>query len=71
MTPREIAEARQTLGLTLEALASLLGYKGVFARQTMHNIEIGARNLPRAQEMLLRAYLAGYRPKDWPKESVL
>lgn len=64
MTPAEIREARLALGLTLSQLASLLGYEA--ERQTGYKIESGIRPLRAPQERLLRAYLSGYRPDDWP-----
>lgn len=59
-------EARQKLGLTLEQMGMMLGYDGPHVRSQMHKIEIGERPLMPCQARLLVAYLAGYRPKDWP-----
>ena len=66
MTPNEIRAARATLGLSLDKLAAMLGYAGTFRKDQMHKLEIGTRDLMPCQERLLRAYLAGYRPDDWP-----
>ena len=33
MTPKQMARARERLGLTLEAMTSVLGYQGVQKRQ--------------------------------------
>ena len=66
MTPTDIKAARTALGLTLVQCADLLGYEGEQRRSMMHRLETGARDLRPAQERLLRAYLAGYRPPDWP-----
>jgi transcriptional regulator with XRE-family HTH domain len=66
MTPTELREARQQLGLTLEQMATLLGYSGDQRRQMMHKLETGLRELRPAQERLVQAYLSGHRPKDWP-----
>jgi transcriptional regulator with XRE-family HTH domain len=66
MTGDAVKAARRELGLTLEQLAHLLGYVGEQARSQMHHLETGRRPLRPAQERLLRSYLAGYRPDDWP-----
>jgi DNA-binding transcriptional regulator YiaG len=63
MTPAEIRAARLSLGLTPEQAAPLLGYG---ARSRISEIETGARNPSAAAARLLRAYLDGYRPSDWP-----
>lgn len=66
MTPSELKQARRKLGLTLEQMAVMLGYDGEQKRQMMHRIEIGERALREPQRRLVEAYLAGYRPEDWP-----
>jgi len=66
MTPTQLQQARRKLGLTLSELAHLLGYEGVQARSQAHHLETGRREIRPAQERLIRAYLDGYRPKDWP-----
>lgn len=66
MTPDEIAQSRRKLGLTLVQMAAMLGYDGNQARGQMHHLETGRRELRPAQRRLLEAYLAGYRPRDWP-----
>lgn len=63
MTPAEIREARKTLGLNQSQLAALLGY-GAAAR--ISEVERGERTPSDAVTRLLRAYLDGYRPEDWP-----
>lgn len=63
MTPAAIREARQTLGLTQQQAAPLLGY-GAAIR--VSELERGARVPSEAVLRLLRAYLDGYRPADWP-----
>lgn len=67
MTPQQLRAARIKLGLTLTEFAILLGYEGAQARGQMHNLETGKRDLRPAQRRLVEAYLAGYRPKDWPR----
>ena len=66
MTPHQLARARQSLGLTLEQMADMLGYEGAQARSQVHHLETGRREIRPAQRRLVEAYLAGYRPADWP-----
>jgi len=66
MTPDQLARARQRLGLTLAQLADLLGYEGTGGRSQVHHLETGRRTIRGAQRRLIEAYLAGYRPDDWP-----
>lgn len=66
MTPNEIREARRRLGLSLDRMAEMLGYDGQFRKDQMHKLETGAREIRPPQARLLRAYLEGYRPPDWP-----
>ncbi|MES2814482.1 MAG: helix-turn-helix transcriptional regulator [Pseudomonadota bacterium] len=61
MTPAEFREAREGLGLTGAELAAVMGYGD---RSRIYTIE--ARSVPPQAERLMRAYLAGYRPEDWP-----
>lgn len=64
MTPEEIKQARQSLGLTQSQLAPLLGYS---AAPRVAEIEAGKRNASDCVVRLLSAYLEGYRPDDWPE----
>lgn len=68
MTPDELKQARRKLGLTLEQMATMLGYQGVQRRQMMYDLETGrgGRELREPQRRLVEAYLRGYRPEDWP-----
>ena len=66
MTPEELHRARRKLGLTLEAMATMLGYQGEQRRQMMHDLETGRRAVREPQRRLIEAYLDGYRPADWP-----
>ena len=68
MTPKQLARARKRLGLSLEAMASMLGYQGVQRRQMQYDLETGRRDIREPQRRLIEAYLAGYRPKDWPED---
>lgn len=63
MTPKQLCAARKSLGLTPAQIAPLLGYSST---SRVYEIENGRRNPSAAAIMLLRAYLDGYRPEDWP-----
>ena len=63
MTPEQFKQARQSLGLTQAQAAPMLGYGSA---NRISEIENGQRNAGAAVVQLLRAYLAGYRPDDWP-----
>jgi transcriptional regulator with XRE-family HTH domain len=69
MNPDQIKAARKALGLTLEQLATMLGYQGAQRRQMMHDLETGRRPLREPQRRLLEAYLEGYRPADWGRSA--
>jgi hypothetical protein len=69
LTGEQIKATRLELGQTLEQTASLLSYGGVGLRQQMHNLEAGRRTIREAQRRLVEAYLAGYRPLDWPADN--
>lgn len=62
MTPAEIKQARQTLGLSAAQMAPLLGYG---APSRIYEIE-SSRKAGAAVVLLLRAYLDGWRWADWP-----
>jgi len=66
MTPTQLARARERLGLTLEAMATVLGYQGKQRRQMQYDLETGRRTIREPQRRLVDAYLSGYRPDDWP-----
>lgn len=68
MTPKQLAEARHRLGLTLEQFAFVLGYEGSNLRAMGYAVESGVRRLREPQRRLLQAYMSGYRPKDWPQK---
>jgi hypothetical protein len=59
-------EARLRLGLTQTQMGQMLGYQGDHVRQMVYEIETGRKPLMFCQWRLLDAYLAGYRPDDWP-----
>jgi transcriptional regulator with XRE-family HTH domain len=66
MRPDQLARARKRLGLTLDQMADMLGYEGEQAKSQVHHLETGRREIRPAQRRLVEAYLAGYRPADWP-----
>lgn len=66
MTPEQMKEARQSLGLSLEQMASMLGYTGRQRRQMQYDLETGRRLIREPQRRLIRAYMDGYKPEDWP-----
>ena len=68
MTPSDLARARHRLGLTLDTMASMLGYEGPHKRQMEHDLETGRRPVREPQRRLVEAYLSGYRPADWPQQ---
>jgi hypothetical protein len=61
-----MAQDARALGLTLEGMATMLGYLGTQRRQMQYDLETGRREIREPQRRLIEAYLAGYRPKDWP-----
>ncbi len=66
MNDSDIKQARHKLGLTLDQMAMLLGYEGAQRRQMQHDLETGRRRVREPQRRLVKAYLDGYRPDDWP-----
>ena len=66
MKPTELRAARHKLGLTLESMATLLGYEGRHRRQMGCDLESGRRPIREPQRRLVEAYLSGFRPPDWP-----
>lgn len=67
MTPQQLARARKCLRLTLDGMATMLGYQGEQRRQMQYDLETGRRMIRDPQRRLVEAYLSGYRPKDWPE----
>lgn len=66
MSPQQLKQARHTLGLTLEQMAAMLGYKGRNLRAMGYDLESGRKDVREPQRRLIEAYLDGYRPPDWP-----
>jgi transcriptional regulator with XRE-family HTH domain len=65
MTADEIHVARWRLGLTQAELAAVMGLR---RPQTISDWECGVKTPTGVAIRLLRAYLDGYRPPDWPRE---
>lgn len=69
LTPAEFKEARQTLGLDALQAADMLRFAATSdqaRRNAISRVETGRAPLSPERTELLRAYLAGYRPADWP-----
>jgi len=66
MTPAELRSARHTLGLSVAQFARLIGQNVTNVRRMEHPEWTNARPVARSTERLVRAYLNGYRPEDWP-----
>ncbi len=62
MTPTDFKQARQSLGLTQAQTAAMVGRK----TRNVQQWEAGDRAVDQAAALLVAAYLAGYRPADWP-----
>lgn len=63
MTPDEIRTALKALGLTQRQAAPMLGYGD---QSRISDLVCGRENPSAAVVLLLRAYMDGYRPRDWP-----
>lgn len=67
MTPAEIKEARHKLGLSVSDLAALLDTDAQTVRRMEQSATANTFRRPAPRMLrLLRAYLDGYRPADWP-----
>lgn len=65
MTGSQLAHARKTLGLSQTELGTVLGFSGD-PRRTVTRYETGEAPIPGVVVQLVRAYLWGYRPQNWP-----
>lgn len=63
MTPDQFIAIRAGLGLSQAQLAKMLGFG---SQPRVAEIEAERRPISRPIERLMRAYLSGYRPEDWP-----
>ena len=67
MTPDQIREARQTLGLTQAQLGAMLDTDPTTVRRMEMDSDKATHRAPAPRMVrLLTAYLNGYRPADWP-----
>jgi DNA-binding transcriptional regulator YiaG len=67
MTPAEFRAARQSLGLSVNQMAALLEVRPVHVRKMELDESLPShRRVMPVTEKLLHAYLAGYRPHNWP-----
>ncbi len=67
MTPDQLHKTRLTLGLSVSQVAALLDTDPQsWRRMTMREDAVTFRRPPPRLVRLLEAYLAGYRPDDWP-----
>ncbi|RJL06029.1 helix-turn-helix domain-containing protein [Paracoccus aestuarii] len=68
MTPTELKQARQSLGLSTAQLAALLDTDPQTIRRMEQSESASTFRTPAPRMVrLIRAYLDGYRPTDWPK----
>jgi len=61
--PQAVRDCRKKLGLTQREFSRLLGYSHY---NRISAIENGKEPISKAAVRLIEAYMAGYRPKDWP-----
>lgn len=67
MSARNIKEARHSLGLSASQLALLLDTDQQTIRRMEQSETANTFRKPAPRMVrLIRAYLAGYRPDDWP-----
>ena len=67
MTPPELKKARRKLGLSVAQLAALLDTDPQTIRRMEQREDANTfRKAAPRMLRLLRAYLDGYRPADWP-----
>ena len=68
MTPQEIKDARKALGLSVADFGRLLETDAQSVRRwEMSGDRSTARAPPPRVGRLIRAYLDGHRPADWPE----
>ena len=67
MTPAQIKDARHKLGLSCPQLAALLDTDAQTIRRMEQREDASTFRKPAPRMVrLIEAYLAGYRPDDWP-----
>ena len=69
MTPTELKEARQSLGLSVSQLAEMLETDAQSIRRMEMSQDCSTHRFPAPRmQRLIKAYVDGYRPDDWPWE---
>jgi DNA-binding transcriptional regulator YiaG len=69
MTPTEIRAARLALGITQAELAKMLNVEARTVRRMESDPAHSTHRKPAVRmARLIRAYLDGHRPVDWPKK---
>ena len=67
MTPVQIKKARRDLGLTVTQMGELLDTDAQTVRRMGYDANKSTSRTPAVRMVrLIHAYLAGYRPPDWP-----
>jgi len=67
MTPAEIKQARQSLGLSAAKLGRVLGTNGRTVRSWECDPSLRSARVPsRTAVVALQWLLDGWRPRDWP-----
>lgn len=67
MTPAQLREARHTLGLSVAQMADMLDTDPLSIRRMEMDQDRKTARAPAPRMIrLMVAYLAGYRPDDWP-----
>lgn len=68
MTAEDLKRARRKLGLSVNQLADVLGVTSLHVRRMETDpSRSSSREIQPATANLIKAYLEGYRPKNWPK----
>lgn len=68
MTPAQFKAARLSLGLSVNQMAQMLGMSEVQVRRMEAHPDVASsRPVSPTTQRLVEAFLAGYRPQDWPK----
>lgn len=69
MSAEEFKSARLNLGFTQHTWGLLIGYNDrKYLRNHINQIESGVKPVRKVQALLIKAYINGYRPNDWPSK---